>query len=376
MIMLSVMPLSRIASKAKCWSTILRFMGNIPRIYLSTYVVPSKAFSARLWTAPEQLKACPPYMCATGGISAVISIISFLMVFKFDDSTRSIRLFLQDFKNFLLINPISSESQSIAFSDPVPPFVRLIPVLALHVGSVKKSDSGRWYFDLYFIVYASGLIILPVFDHDFCLIFDTLIQLFPFSSLDSALCLIHQWCTSQLLLPWFCYFPLSFFVLLGSSKIQLVDGCSRLQKDLPGHHLALAFRGCLEWQTSFGPPPRTLTVLRSRQLLFQSRKPTVRWWWTGMSIFHTENDDLHLTRVLKFFSRFWMTFSRSCGGINGQFDGLWYCVKRTLQYRTLSRPYIDFVLTAVEEMANEAAFASVKAANSTRFSLYGLLSYV
>lgn len=89
------------------------------------------------------------------------------------------------------------------------------------------------------------------------------------------------------------------------------------------------------------------------------------------------NVNSHPRRVFKFSLRFWMILVRSCHGVKEYFDALGNCDNHTIQYRTLSSPFVDSVLIILQvNLTGDATPASFTAPISTPFSLYHLQSSV
>lgn len=90
---LESVPLPRIATVADCSGIHLHFTGNILRVYLSLYVVPSNRITDRIWTASNQIWTNNSPLCATSWITPWVQMNSFVALFM----KGELRLLLQHF---------------------------------------------------------------------------------------------------------------------------------------------------------------------------------------------------------------------------------------------------------------------------------------
>lgn len=102
-VMLASVPPQSTKSTAECSGTLLLFMGSIPWVPLSIYVVPGNIVPARFWTISNRVRARRSPICTTKRITPWNLMTTFVAVLNSGDSKRSMQHFNVVFKIILII---------------------------------------------------------------------------------------------------------------------------------------------------------------------------------------------------------------------------------------------------------------------------------
>lgn len=165
---------------------------------------------------------------------------------------------------------------------------------------------------------------------------------------------------------------LVLFLLLRSSPNQLVGCRSYLQSDLPGNSWLLFLCTLTEWRHTSSSSFHSTAVQDSLLYCRRCWGPNNLRWWTWMSI----------SQPLKSLSTSWKSLKAALTNLEGistelplhqcHFYGLCDGANHVIQYRTVSRPFVDSVQTpVVVELPNEQKLASPTAATLSSFLLFG-----